>query len=571
MLDLQQPTTITMEQMDDIPLLLALLHKCRLAEIFDNFFPTHGNWGAQLSFGHLAVVWLTFILSQSDHRLNHLEPWRQTHQQTLTGCLGQPVRPLDGNDDRLALMLDALADPLVWQEVERALGASVLRVYDLPLQRVRLDSTTVQSYAPANPQGLLQNGHSKAHRPDLAQLKVALATLDPLRLPLAVEVVEGSCADDPLYVPQVRQVREVTQQRGLCYVGDSKMGALGTRAFIAFGGDYYLCPLGGVQMPGAQLGELAEAARRGEQELAGIPAADGETQLGVGYEYRVEQRALVGAVEYVWEERRLVVRSERWAEVGKQQLERRRERAEAELERCNEVKRGKKRLSGEELEQKVEGVLEKYGMGAIVRCEVVVEREEKEVRGHGGKAGRVAVQERVRVAWEVDEEAQAAAQYRQGWRVYATNEGAERVGLREAVWSYREQYQVERGFGRLKGKSLGLLPMYLEKEERMVGLVNLLSVGLRVLCLLEYEVRRQMREEEKKLKGLYAGQGGRVCAQPTSELLLRAMKGISLLVCQGGVGEVRYVTPLNELQQEIVRMSGVVSEVYVRCLRKVGN
>jgi len=40
------------------------------------------------------------------------------------------------------------------------------------------------------------NGHSKDHRPDLPQLKVMLATLDPLPLPLLSTVLPGCAADD---------------------------------------------------------------------------------------------------------------------------------------------------------------------------------------------------------------------------------------------------------------------------------------------------------------------------------------------------------------------------------------
>lgn len=563
MLDLQPSDNIVTECVDDIPLLFAALQRGQIPEIFDNFFPTHGNWGAKLSFGQLIAVWLTFILSQSDHRLNQLEPWMAQHQETLALCLGDTVRPLDGNDDRLALMLDDLADPLVWQAVEVALGETLLRVYQLSPERVRLDASTAHSYAPANPQGLLQHGHSKAQRPDLAQLKFNLATLDPLGLPLVTAVVAGSCADDPLYVPQVRQVRAVTQQQGLCYVGDSKMSVVGTRAFIAAGGDYYLCPLSRTQVSEAQVRELVERARLGVEELTVIPAPDGETELGVGFEYRVEQRAVVEGVEQVWEERRLAVCSWRWAEAGKKQLEQRLARAEAQLAALNEVGRGKKRYSGVELAARAEEVLGKCGVVGLLCARVVVERRQRLVRGHGGRAGRVEEQERARVVWWREEEAVAAAGYRQGWRLYGTNQPHESCGLREAVWNYREQYQVERGFNRLKGKSLGLLPMYLQNEERMVGLVNLLSVGLRILCLLEYEVREKLfAAGANGLKGLYAGQGGRVSKKPTSEMLLRAMRGISLIVCRSGLEKLSYMKPLNEIQREVVRLSGLSCAAY---------
>ena len=70
---------------------------------------------------------------------------------------------------------------------------------------MRLDSTTASSYGAVNEDGLLQLGHSKDHQPDLGQLKVMLATLDPLGMPLATEVLSGERADDPLYLPAITQ------------------------------------------------------------------------------------------------------------------------------------------------------------------------------------------------------------------------------------------------------------------------------------------------------------------------------------------------------------------------------
>jgi hypothetical protein len=99
----------------------------------------------------------------------------------------------------------------------------------------------------------LQFGHSKDD-PDRPQFKVAAAVLDPLGMPLATAVVPGNTADDPLYVPAILAVRESLGAGGRTYVGDCKMGSLATRAFVAAGGDSYLCPLAE--------GQLSRAARR---------------------------------------------------------------------------------------------------------------------------------------------------------------------------------------------------------------------------------------------------------------------------------------------------------------------
>ncbi len=44
--------------------------------------------------------------------------------------------------------------------------------------------------------------------------------------------------------------------------------------------------------------------------------------------------------------------------------------------------------------------------------------------------------------------------------------------LPQVVWAYRGQYRIEDDWSRLKGRPLGLTPMYLQDEERMQGVVR---------------------------------------------------------------------------------------------------
>ena len=87
-----QPLTI--ERIDDVPILLAQLERMQVANLLDQHFLTHGNWQG-LSLGIVSVVWLSHILSEGDHWLNHVEPWASGHLNSLQACLGQEVRSLD--------------------------------------------------------------------------------------------------------------------------------------------------------------------------------------------------------------------------------------------------------------------------------------------------------------------------------------------------------------------------------------------------------------------------------------------------------------------------------------------
>jgi transposase len=167
--------TVTHERVDDLPAIITHLKKMRVAELLNNHFPPNGNWQG-LSLGG-------------------------------TRCLGRQVKPRDLTDDRLATTLDYLGAADRWVAFERELNQSVLRVYDLQGRMVRVDTTTAATYV--TPEGLFQLGHSKDHRPDLPQVKIAMAVLDPLGLPLTTTVVAGQTADDPLYLPEIAKVRQV--------------------------------------------------------------------------------------------------------------------------------------------------------------------------------------------------------------------------------------------------------------------------------------------------------------------------------------------------------------------------
>ena len=50
---------------------------------------------------------------------------------------------------------------------------------------------------------------------------------------LGTEVVSGEKADDPLYLPMIQNVRQMVDESGRLYIGDSFMSAIEIRAELA--------------------------------------------------------------------------------------------------------------------------------------------------------------------------------------------------------------------------------------------------------------------------------------------------------------------------------------------------
>lgn len=559
--------TVIGERVDDIPLLLAHLERMGVQSLLDEHFPTHGNREG-LSLGWVAVVWPAYILSQADHRLSHVQSWIERRLETVGGCIRQPVRALDFSDDRLGDVLRALSDDGGWDTFEAALNERLLRVYDLSREPVRVDSTTTSGYWLVSPEGLFQWGHGKDRRPDLPQVKVMIAALDPLGMPVATEVVAGNRADDPLYIPTIRRVREGLGDRGLVYVGHCKMAAVGTRAFIHAGGDFYLCPLSEAQLPSEELERYLEPVWTGEQALVSIyrERGDGERErIAEGYERLESVTAVVDGEEITWTGRRLVIRSLRRAEAAERALRERLAKAMAALAALNERGRGKKRPRDvEEARRAAEAVLKRCRVEGLVRLGYEEEIRRWRVRRYRGRPARVEIEREIRVTAEVDEKAVEEAVRRLGWQVYATNRPTEGLPLTQAVLAYRGEYIIERAFGRLKGQPLSLTPMYLQRDDHATGLIRLLSIGLRALTLMEFVVRRRLAAEGAELAGLYAGNPKRTTARPTAERLLEAFQEITLTVIQEGDQTRRHLTPLSTLQERILRLLDFPPEIYTQ-------
>jgi len=564
---MNEPLTIRTERVDDIALLLAQMQRMGRARLLDAHFPTHGNREG-LSLGVVTTIWLTHLLSQADHRMNRVQPWAERRLETLRGCSEESLEVRDLADDRLADVLRHLSDDEHWRAFEQELTGQLVRVYDLHADCVRLDSTTASSYGAVSADGLLQLGYSKDHRPDLPQLKVMLATLDPLGLPLATEVLSGERADDPLYLPAIARVRACLNTVGLLYVGDCKMAALDTRASIQAAGDYYLCPLSALQVAPERLAQQVATLRESSQPLLTVErtGADGQTHcIAQGYEDSETITAQLEGESYTWTERRLLVRSQAVVRAAQTALRARLGQAQTALAELVVRRQGKPVLADRvAVEQAVTETVAHFRVAGLLAVTVSEQVTEQSVRAYRTRPATVRTVRQFTISSEVDPDALASAIEQLGWRVYATNQVADELSLPLAVEVYRDEYLVERNFGRLKGHPLSLSPMYVERDDHATGLVRLLSLALRVLSLLEFVLRRQLAQEGAALAGLYAGNSKRATTHPTTERLLEAFQEITLTLVIEPHQTRRHVTALSPLKPRVLALLGFTPTIYTK-------
>jgi transposase len=203
----------------------------------------------------------------------------------------------------------------------------------------------------------------------------------------------------------------------------------------------------------------ARLAAAGEFSLGPLPQGQLEL-LAEGYAYPVAMTQQVDGKVESWTERRLVVRSVRQAHAAEAALRARVAKARAQLEARNQRGRGSKRFeTGSAFRQAVVAMVQRYSEEHLIGFRVIPHVTTRSIRAYRGQPARVAYDRDTTVAVCVDTATWEATMRRLGGRVSGTNQPAASWSLAQAVWAYRSEYQVERSWGRLKGRPLALTPM----------------------------------------------------------------------------------------------------------------
>lgn len=582
--------TVTVERMDDLPVLVERMKQLQVEAIVDQTVPAHHLW-AGISKGKLAVGWLAHIMTSGDHRKVHVKEAMTQCHHTMSQLLGTPLSENEFGDDRLGRLLNSLGQPEVPEEVDGALNLQCIRYYELETEGAitRLDSTSVSVYGDGDgaTSSVLQYGHSKDHRPDLKQFKVMMAELDPIGMPLVTQLIRGNAADDGLYVPAYEQMCQAVG-RNVLVIGDVKMSAIETRAHIHGQGSRYLTPLAKVGHVPEQMTEWIEEALEGKTVAIELRNNEGRLTAQVYERTRSQQvemaenggeNSLKRRVE--WEERVALVHSENVARTAEASLRRHLAEAKTKLDSLTAQRgRGRRCFRDEDvLRKKCEAILQRHEVVGLLTVKIEPWVTTKTVNAKRGRTAagkqaekRVVEDRRYEVAGvSVDESAVAERVKRLGWRVYATNCATKELAVEQVIAAYHGEWRVEHTLRRLKGRTLSIAPVYVRDEKQIRGLLCLLAIALRVLTLMEYTVHRALKAEAQTLKGVSPVYPTQVTDHPSAELILSAFKPIELVIIQLA-GEVIYqVVALTHMQQRLLQLMGLPVTLYHDLARNLSN
>lgn len=568
---------------DSLPLLYSLIKQLGLAESVNASIKVHGNWEGTLP-GELLELWLCYLLNTGDHRLSVTEEWAEQQLDLLRVLSGiDSLTSYDFSDDKLGLLLDYFSDDASWDKIETYINSNLLSVYRLEkeseLNTFRLDAAPMQTYGKISEDGLIQYGHNK-HHPNLAQFKVKLMTLDNsvnhFAHPICHLSVEGNRADDELYIPIIAKSKEVLNEveayrKGNLFVGDKKFGSIGNRAYVVGNEDYYLTPLSLVQLSKEERLAFIKASNTEEYQQVFKTEKKEHILVAQGFEVTKELEHTLAGQTYNWTERRLFVLSESYAKSQKRGLEKRLAEAQEAILKLNGSKKGKKRLtSNEECQERITAILKEYKVEGLLEVDIKETQTTKTLRAYKERPKREVTQSHFEFFCQRKEEAITVHKLYLGWQVYATNTPTNLLSYQTCVWKYRYQSNIESRFDDLRNKMVPLLPVFLQKDKRIKGLVNVLMLALKVCSMMEYKAAKALKDQNQQLTNVYEGNPKRGTERPSAKRMLRVFEGISIsLIFVEKQLQFALMTKLEDVQLNILELLGIKPEIYSNLSSKI--
>lgn len=537
------------ELLGDIPIIIEFCKRLNLQSLIESYFPSHGNQEG-LTNGLTTIGWIAHILTENNHCKSPVQQWQMNHSLSLETLLEAKIANTDFEDCRLGRLLQKFADNDSWHAFEASFYKDTFSVLELCTnapasfkesnsnedkisKTIKIDTTTAYGYHKVQDGGLMQRGWSKDHRPDLPQLKIMVAAEGNTGFQIASDIVPGNIPDDPLYIPILERTRKTVDTKNCLMCGDCKMSALEIKANIVQNGEFYLVPLA-LQVPAkAMLKQLVDEVVNGTQEaklIFDINEKNESKIIGAGFEAERIQKLqdINNECKVQWSERVLLIRSYDHAKQEIDAFNRKIKKLHDQILKLTSKQCSNPETATEELLGKIAKFKEENDISEIFDIEIETsmnesEKNRSEKRNGVKRSGTYKVKHFKSKVLSVKENSSLVEKmtHKLGWRLYATNAPKGILTFNQAYKYFRKtMYVIEIGFHKVKDY-INISPLYVRKEDQILGMTRLLMLALKILTLMTAEIRANMKKENIILKGLYAGQPARRHESPTAECILK--------------------------------------------------
>lgn len=497
-----------------------------IGKIIDDVVP----WEGEIPLGTLAEIMIANRLLDPK-ALFRIGVWAAS--AGLTDYYGLTAEQL--NDDVLGRALERLS--VHSNTIQAALVLNMINTFQLEVSQIHYDISDVELYgayeaattADPAPTPLPTYGRTKSGRKNVKQIQFGINVTNDGAVPIGHIPLDGNAAEAKTHLENLKQLDKLLPKGKLLYIADTKLDTPENLLAIAARKGQFLC--GGAFMP-----HLQERYLELQSTLKPIDYCP-KSQLHLPDEKRDAYHACeveetisgkVDGKEVRLKYRLIFVHSE----------------AKAKQEATTRERHVAK------IREEFEAVARNLGKYKLKTYDAVVRRlETAKGRYTEGKVFDYVLTEskgKLELTWKINPKQVKELQQLEGVYILKTNLPKSTHPLAKTLGTYKEQSQVERRIGNLKGP-LAVAPMFLEKPERMAGLLCILVWALMVMALMERAVRRNLKG--KPLFGLYPE--NRPSPSPTGNALIECFSTVSIVIIKDHGTTTRRLAQFTPIQHKL--------------------
>ena len=546
-----------------LPVVCQFLKRLKLADIVNEAVP----WEGEVPLGTLVEV-LVINRLLNPKAMFRIDEWAV--ESGVADYYG--LEPGQLNDDRLGRALERVA-----QHTDAVQAPLVLRAvgeFELDVSQIHYDLTRVEFYGayeqtePAQPNAATTAnatappaesvaaqgdgepasaaeatkpapqptyGRSKSGRKHVKQIQAGINVTGDGAVPVAFAAHDGNTAESTTHPENLRRLKQILPASDLLYIADTKADTAENLWAIHEAKGKFLC--GGAFTTALQRRFLKH--RRKLTPVAYWPKSQEQRKPEDRDQYKAfevkeslkrrvngKQEKLDYRVLYVWSE----AKQHQEASTRERHVAKIRAEFEAIAKNLNRYTL----INEQTIIRRLEQAKGQYSEGSLFRYELTQTKD------------------RFTLQWGQDPKALAEWKQLEGVFVLKTSMAQAKLPLAKTLAKYREQINVEKRIGNLKGP-LAVAPMFLKNPERIAGLLSILVWALMAMSLMERAVRRALKG--KPLFGLYPE--NRPCKAPTGPAILACFQMLSVVVVKLKRAQRRYLADLTATQRKLLQLLGI--------------
>ena len=501
-----------------LPLIEYIVDQMELRDVLHSYIETSGREAID-SVDVLMMLVVNMTIAKDP--LYELAQWVDSLDLRALGYARGPRARF--TDDRCARALDKLYEADVSSLMTR-LVVGVIRAFDLQLDRIHNDSTSVKAFGriPGRTRNGLQllRGFSKDHRPDLKQLVYSLSVTADGAVPIHHKIYSGNRNDDTTHIETWDALRNLHGCSDFLYVADCKLCSQEQLSHIVDnkGNAITIVPQGFTEVR-----EFKEQLREGlkpKKLLWRRPKPMKKTETEYFYLFEGCHRSRHGYPLY-------------WFSSSEKRLRDRRSRndrlrvAEAALAELAPKLNARRLKRRPDILRAAAEILKHYGVQNFinVRLQQHVTCSRKRKRGRPAKGERVEYERHRHVSYSLHWSRDAETLRREArvdglFPLLCTDPDLQ---PKDVLKAYKYQPRLEKRFEQLKSVHRAA-PMLFKKVERVEASMSLFFIALIIQALLERLLRHRLVQRKGKPLNLYPED--RAAPHPTTSQLFKTFDSL---------------------------------------------